>query len=165
MPNHALIMQTLKNSQLMEELREHEIEEFAKLVVIHHFQPGETILKPGAEALRDSLLILASGEAELQGSQNSDVVLHTANCGDIVGVIGFVGGNAFQISATLVAKTEVRILEISRASFEALLSSQLALAAYYVLRGIVRSMHSIVRQMQRRVQNMNDYCHSTGRHT
>ena len=64
MPTNNLILQTLNNSTLTEELRDAEIETLAKLFDVKDFKKGEALLRPGEEQLKNSLIVLASGEVE-----------------------------------------------------------------------------------------------------
>jgi len=80
--------------------------------------------------------------------------------GDLAGIIGFVGGNVLQISATIVAKTDSKVLVLERSRFESLLNSQPAIV-YYVMRGIVRHVHGIVRRMNTQSVEMTNYIHKT----
>jgi CRP-like cAMP-binding protein len=74
----------------------------------------------------------------------------------LAGIIGFVGGNVAQVSANVVAKADSKLLLLDRARFEALLNSQPAIV-YYVMRGIVRHVHGIVRRMNMQSVEMSNY--------
>ena len=134
MTTDDLILQTLHNSTLTEELRDAEIEALARIMIVREYKAGETILKPGDLELKDTLLILASGDVEATAVTGGEqMTLHLLQPGDLAGIIGFVGGNISQVSATVMAKTESKVLLLDRVRFEALLNSQPAIA-YYVMR-------------------------------
>jgi CRP-like cAMP-binding protein len=157
-----LVIQALRNSTLTEELRDSEIEHLANLITVRDFKAGDTILQPGDTALKDSLLILGSGDVEATANTGGEhMTLHLLQPGDLAGIIGFVGGNVMQISATTVAKTDSKVLVLERARFESLLNSQPAIV-YYVMRGITRYVHGIVRRMNTQSVEMTNYLYKTG---
>ena len=165
MTTDDLILQTLHNSTLTEELRDAEIEALARIMIVREYKAGETVLKPGDLELKDTLLILASGDVEATATTGGEqMTLHLLQPGDLAGIIGFVGGNISQVSATVMAKTESKVLLLDRVRFEALLNSQPAIV-YYVMRGIVRHVHGIVRRMNMQSVEMSNYLYrSKGRY-
>ncbi len=161
MTKEDLIIQTLHNSTLTEELRDSEIEQLASLITVREYKAGDYILKPGATLLKDSLLILGSGDVEATANTGGEqMTLHMLQPGDLAGIIGFVGGNVMQISATTVAKTDSRVLVLERSKFESLLNTQPAIV-YYVMRGIVRYVHGIVRRMNTQSVDLSNYIYRT----
>ena len=87
--------------------------------------------------------------------------MHLLQPGDIAGIITFVGGDATQISATVQVKKDSKVILLERAHFESLLNSNPAIV-YYVMRGIVRHVHGIVRRMNMQSVEMTNYIHRTG---
>ncbi len=161
MPTHSLILQTLNNSNLTEELRDAEIETLGRLFEVKEFKKGASLLRPGEEQLKNSLIVLASGEVEATATLGGEqATLHLLQPGDLAGIITFAGGNVAQISATVVAKTDCKVLLLERSKFEALLNSQPAIV-YYVMRGIVRHVHGIVRRMNTETVEMSNYIYKT----
>ncbi len=161
MESNELIINTLRHSSLSEELRDSEIEHLANMISIREYKAGDYILQPGETALKDSLLILGSGDVEATATTGGEkMTLHMLQMGDLAGIIGFVGGNVLQISATIVAKTDSKVLVLERSRFESLLNSQPAIV-YYVMRGIVRHVHGIVRRMNTQSVEMTNYIHKT----
>jgi len=157
MTKEDLIIQTLHNSTLTEELRDSEIEQLARLITVRDYKAGEYILKPGDVVLKDSLLILGSGDVEATANTGGEqMTLHMLQPGDLAGIIGFVGGNVMQISATTIAKTDSKVLVLERSKFESLLNTQPAIV-YYVMRGIVRYVHGIVRRMNTQSAELSNY--------
>ncbi len=53
MPTDNLILQTLNNSTLTEELRDAEIETLGRLFEVKEFKAGEALLRPGEEKLKE----------------------------------------------------------------------------------------------------------------
>jgi CRP/FNR family cyclic AMP-dependent transcriptional regulator len=161
MVTNELVITALRNSTLTEELRDSEIELLASLITVRNYKAGDFILQVGDTELKDSLLILGSGDVEATAATNGEhMTLHMLQMGDLAGIIGFVGGNVMQISATIVAKTDSKVLVLERSHFESLLNSQPAIV-YYVMRGIVRHVHGIVRRMNTQSVEMSNYIHRT----
>jgi len=162
MTTDDLIMQALCNSSLTDELRDSEIELLASYITVRDYKAGETLLKPGDTELKDTLLILASGDVEATATAGGEkMTLHLLKPGDLAGIIGFVGGNVMQISATVVAKTDSKVLLLDRKRFESLLNTNPAVV-YYVMRGIVRNVHGIVRRMNMQSVEMSNYMFKQG---
>ena len=106
MTTDDLILQTLRNSTLTEELRDAEIEALAGIITVHDYKKGEFLLQPGDSRLKNALMILATGEVEANATIGGEkATLHLLQPGDLAGIITFVGGTAAQISATVEAKT------------------------------------------------------------
>ena len=164
MTTDDLILQALRSSTLSEELRDSEIDALANLIVVQEFKAREPILKPGDEnnKLNDALLILGSGEVEATVTSGGEkVTLHLLKPGDLAGIIGFVGGSVTQISATVEAKIDSKVLVLDRARFETLLNTQPAIV-YYIMRGIVRHVQGIVRRMNLQSAQMSNYIFKQG---
>ena len=79
---------------------------------------------------------------------------------DLAGIINLEFFKVYQISATTVAKTDCKVLLLERSRFESLLNSQPAIV-YYVMRGIVRHTHGIVRRMNMQSAEMTNYIYKT----
>lgn len=161
MTTDELVLRTLHNSTLTEELRDAEIESLARIIEVREFKKGEFLLQPGDDRLKNCLIILGTGEVEATAVVGAEqATLHLLQPGDLAGIITFVGGNVSQISATTVAKTDCRVLLLERTRFESLLNSQPAIV-YYVMRGIVRHTHGIVRRMNMQSVEMANYLYHT----
>jgi CRP-like cAMP-binding protein len=161
MTKDDLIIQTLHNSTLTEELRDAEIESLARIIEIREYKAGEILVQPGDTRLKNALVILAHGEVEATVTIGREqVTLHLLEPGDLAGIITFVGGNITQISATIIAKSDSKVLILDRSKFETLLNSQPAIV-YYVMRGVVRHVHGIVRRMNTQSVEMSNYIHHT----
>jgi CRP/FNR family cyclic AMP-dependent transcriptional regulator len=162
MTTDEMILQALRNSTLSEELRDSEVELLASFITVRDYKAGDMILKPGDTELKDTLLILGSGDVEATAIAGGEqMTLHLLQPGDLAGIIGFVGGNVMQISATVVAKTDSRVLLLDRVRFESLLNTNPAIV-YYVMRGIVRNVHGIVRRMNMQSVEMTNYMFKQG---
>ena len=161
MTKEDLIIQTLHNSTLTEELRDSEIDQLASIITVSDYKAGEFLHKPSDAGLKDALLILGSGDVEaIANTGGEQMTLHMLQPGDLAGIIGFVGGNVMQISATTQAKTDSKVLVLERTKFEALINTHPAIV-YYVMRGIVRYVHGIVRRMNTQSVEMSNYIYKT----
>jgi CRP/FNR family cyclic AMP-dependent transcriptional regulator len=160
-----LILDTLRKSNLTGELRDAEIQAMARIATIREYKAGETIVSQGVNNyendFRDTLLLLASGNVEIVlTTRGNKTTLHLLEQGDLAGILGFVGGDVSGVSASVHALTDAKLLKIDRKRFEALLNSQPAIV-YYVMRGIVRHVHGIVRRMNQQALEMKDYLYGT----
>ena len=162
MTTDDMILQTLRISTLTEELRDYEVVLLASCITVRDYKEGDLILKPGDTELKDTLLMLGSGEVEATATTGGEkMTLHLLQPGDLAGIIGFVGGNVMQISATITAKTDSRVLLLDRVRLESLLNTNPAIV-YYVMRGIVRNVHGIVRRMNMQSVEMTNYVFKQG---
>ena len=157
-----LIIRVLQNSDLTSELRDAEIEVLAGIMTVQEYKAGEFLLRPDDVKLEKTLMILGAGEVEATATVRGEkATLHLLQPGDIAGIITFVGGDATQISATVQVKKDSKVILLERAHFESLLNSNPAIV-YYVMRGIVRHVHGIVRRMNMQSVEMTNYIHRTG---
>ncbi len=157
----SVIKSALLNSTLTEELRDAEIETLARLIELRSYRAGEVIEEPDGNnyesRLRDTLMMLGSGEVEVTFSANGRAAnLELSEPGELSAILGFAGGDVSQVSIGMVAKTDCTLLLLDRKRFEALLNSQPAIA-YYVMRGIVRYVHGIVRRLNMQTVEMTNY--------
>ncbi len=148
------IQKIIGSSGIAAELRDTETGTIANLMEVREYQAGDVILSPNETSLQDCLLIIGEGSAEAKSK--SGTVLGSLAPGDLAGIISFVGGDVSQISAVVVAKTPCKILALPRGRFEKMLQSKPA-TAYYLMRGIVRSVHGIARQMDKQSEEMKSH--------
>ena len=162
MTTDDLILQTLRNSTLTEELRDAEIEALASIITVQDFKKGEFLLQPGDSKLRNALMILGTGQVEATATLGGEkATLHLLQPGDLAGIITFVGGTAAQISATVVAQSNCKVLLLERSRLVSFLSTNPAIV-YYVMRGVVRHVHGIVRRMNMQSVEMSNYIFQQG---
>ncbi|MBI5918740.1 MAG: Crp/Fnr family transcriptional regulator [Nitrosomonadales bacterium] len=157
MTTDELILRTLHNTTLTEELRDSEIEILASIITVQRYKAGEVIVEPGVNPLRESLMILAEGEAEINAVVDGEpMTLPLSKPGDLASIIGFVGGKTTTINARVEVKQDGAVLLLDRARFESLLHSHPAIV-YYVMRGLVRYMHGVARRKTAESAEMNNY--------
>ncbi len=151
----SLIINTLRSSPITAELSDAEIEILAGIAEVKDLKAGDSLVAPGDS--HESLLILAHGNIEVSvQSGEEQVTLHVLKPGDLAGVIGFVGGSANQVSASLHAMGDVRVLSLDRKRFEALVASHPTIV-YRVMCGLVRNVHGIVRRMNVQSVELSNY--------
>ncbi len=156
----SLVMDTLRNSTITEELSDAEVEIIEGLFEVQDFKSGEIIVQPG-EKQTDNLYILAHGDIEVKiesGGENS--IIHVLKPGDLAGIITFVGGAASDISATLYAVGKTKVLCLKRADFEKLINTH-PMIVYKVMRGVVRNVHGIVRRVNSQSAELSNYIYRT----
>ena len=162
MTTDELILKILRNSDLTSELRDAEIEALAGMMTVQDYKAGEFLLKSGDNRVEKTLMILGTGEVEATAAiKGEKATLHLLQPGDIAGIITFVGGDATQVSLIVQAKKASKVILLERARFESLLNTNPAIV-YYVMRGIVRHVHGIVRRMNMHSDEMKNYIHHTG---
>lgn len=157
MTRDELILKTLHQCSLTEELRDSEIEILGDAVTVQYYKAGEVIIDPGSNPLKDSLMILASGEAEITAHVgNEPMTLTLKNAGDLASIITFVGGNVVNVNARVEVRKDGAVLLLDRHKFEAMIHTHPAIV-YYVMRGLVRYMHGVARRKNAETEKMNDY--------
>lgn len=157
----SLIIDTLRMSPVTDELTEEQVGILAWLFEVQEYQAGDLIVHPEDEQ-PDNLYILASGEIEVKiESEGARSTIQVLKPGDLAGMITFAGGGATQVSATLYAVGQTKVLSMARAAFETLLDSD-QLIVYRVMRGIIRNMHGIVRRVNTESAELANYIYKTG---
>jgi CRP/FNR family transcriptional regulator, cyclic AMP receptor protein len=151
----SLVIDTLRNSIIAEELNDSELQIIAALFIVEDYKSGDIIVQPGDK--QDNLYMLGQGEIEVKiHSIEGSASIHVLKPGDVAGIITFVGGAPSEHSATLYAKGEAKVLSLPRARFETLLSSRPEIE-YKIMRGIVRYVHGIVRTMNAKSSELSSY--------
>lgn len=156
----SLVTDTLRISTITEELSDAEVDILAGLFEVQDYKAGEAIVQPGSEQ-PDNLYILAHGDIEVKiesGSEKS--IIHVLKPGDLAGIITFVGGAASDITATLYAVGNTKVLTMERARFEKLINSHPNMV-YKVMRGVVRNVHGIVRRVNSQSAELSNYIYRT----
>jgi len=156
----SLVTDTLRISTITEELSDAEVEILAQLFKVQDFKSGAAIVKPG-DKQPDNLYILAHGDIEVKiESSGESSTIHVLKPGDLAGIITFVGGAASDISATLYAVGDTKVLSMPRAKFEKLINSH-PMMVYKVMRGVVRNVHGIVRRVNTQSAELSNYIFRT----
>ena len=160
----SLVIDTLRISTIAEELSDAEVEILAELFEVQEFKAGEAIVQPGNNQV-DNLYILAHGDITVKiKSEGEESTIHVLKPGDLAGIITFAGGAASDISATLHAMGDTKVLSMPRARFETLINSH-PMIVYKVMRGVVRNVHGIVRRVNSQSAELSNYIYrSHGRY-
>ncbi len=157
----SLVIDTLRTSPVTEELSEAEVALLADLFEVQEYKAGDIIVQPNDEQ-PDNLYILASGEVEVKvASGAEETVIHVLKPGDLAGMITFAGGAAAQVTATLYAVGDTKVVSMARSRFETLINSH-PMLVYRVMRGIIRNMHGIVRRVNIESAELSNYIYKTG---
>lgn len=152
----SLVIDTLRTSTITEELSDAEVDILAGLFEVKDYKNGDVIAQPDG-ANHDNLFILAHGDIEVKILSGSDeATIHVLKPGDLAGMITFAGGAASQVSATLYAVGDTKVLSLERAKFETLINSH-PMIVYRVMRGVVRDVHGIVRRMNVQSTELSNY--------
>ncbi|MBK9161690.1 MAG: cyclic nucleotide-binding domain-containing protein [Nitrosomonadales bacterium] len=157
----SLVIDTLRTSPVTEELNDAEVEILAELFEVQDYKSGAAIVQPGSDQ-PDNLYILAHGDIEVKiksGAEESTI--HVLKPGDLAGIITFAGGAASDVSATLIAIGDTKVLSMPRAKFETLINSH-PMIVYRVMRGVVRNVHGIVRRVNTESAELANYIYKSG---
>ena len=154
------VMEALRNSGLVESLRDFEINLLAGLTSARHFENKQTIAEPAYDSLKDALMILVEGEIEVCAYvENEPVSLHLTVPGDLARIISFVGGDMLHVSARIKVRKGSSVLLLQRSRLETLLHSHPAIV-YCVMRNLVRHVHGVARRKSAETEEMSNYIHS-----
>lgn len=152
------VLNALHHSTLIAELRDTEIQTLMGMLTIRRYTAGEFIAKPSSLPLGDALLILVEGKVEVSAIVNDEPVsLMLKDTGDLARVISFVGSNMMKIDATIEVKADCAILLLERSKLETLLDTQHHRIVYYVMRGLVRHMHTLARHKSAETEELSNY--------
>jgi CRP/FNR family cyclic AMP-dependent transcriptional regulator len=152
----SLVMDTLRSSAVADELSDNEVKIIEPMFDVQEYESGEAIVHPG-DAQPDNLYVLAHGDIEVKiRSEDGEATIHVLKPGDLAGMITFVGGTAAQISASLYAIGDTKVLSLEREKFESLINSH-PMIVYRVMRGLARNIHSIARREHSQSAELRNY--------
>jgi CRP-like cAMP-binding protein len=105
----------LKNISLFKDLPDGNLAELAGKVVEHRYAAGETLVRRGESG--DALYLIVEGSVKIVGesAQGEELVLNQCGPGDTIGEMSLLDQSPR--SASVVALTETRALELNRAAF------------------------------------------------
>lgn len=155
------LLGALRNSRLVDNLREFEINVLANLIDVQYFEVKELVVELDDDPLKDALMILVEGEIEVSAMVgNEPVSLHLETPGDLARVISFVGGTILNISTRIFVKKNSAVLLLQRSKLENLLHSHPAIV-YCVLRNLVLHVHGVARRNNAEKEEMRNYIFRT----
>jgi CRP-like cAMP-binding protein len=151
----SLVFDTLRISSVTDELSDDEINTIKDLFEVRKYKAGDVIVRPGEER-SDELYILAEGSIEVKEEGSSLSVLHVLKRGEMAGMITFVGGSSSQVSATLRAVGDVKVLSLTQSKVEQLVGSH-PMIVYRIMRGVARTMQGIVKRGNTLATELSNY--------
>ncbi|HFD79691.1 MAG TPA: cyclic nucleotide-binding domain-containing protein [Gammaproteobacteria bacterium] len=148
----------IQRSTLTSDLSPEQCTELAGLSVVRELDDGELLIEQGK--IDETLHIIGEGalavERKTGGAEK--VTLFVLKCGDLAGELGFIDGTEHSASLRAIGKTTV--VSLRRQDLESVLESSPRLV-YGVMRGIVRTVHRILREMNMQYVELNNYITKT----
>ena len=144
----------IQHSSLINDLSEAQCSDLSSIAAIRTLEDREILIEQGQSD--ESLHIVASGALAVERctSGGDTVTLHILKSGDLAGEMGFVDGT--EHSATLRAMGPTSVVSISRQDLESMLSSKPEVV-YGLMRGIIRTAHRILREMNLQSIELSNY--------
>ncbi len=155
------ILDALRNSRLVENLRDFEINVLASLITVKSYEAREFVAELDDDFLKDALMILVEGEIEISAMVgNEPVSLHLETSGDLARIMSFVGSNTMSISAKINVRKDSAVLLLQRSKLETLLHSHPSIM-YYVMRNLICHVHGVARRKSAEKEEMCNYLYLT----
>lgn len=155
------LLGALRNSRLVDNLRDFEINILANLIDVQYFEVKELVVELDDDPLKDALMILVEGEIEVSAMVgNEPVSLHLEAPGDLARVISFVGGTIMNIRTRIIIKKNSAVLLLQRSKLETLLHSHPSIV-YCVLHNLVLHVHGVARRKNAEKEEMTKYVYRT----
>jgi len=147
-------IEAIKASPLGSELTDEQCKSLAEVTTACAIKDRGFLIEEGHRD--DALHVLTHGHMEVvtQTGKGDYVGLQIIREGDILGALGFIDG--VEHSAGLRAMGNCELLRLERASFEKLLEKDPDLV-YKVMRSIVRTVHSILHNMNVQQVELTNY--------
>ena len=155
------LLGALRNSRLVDNLRDFEINILANLIAVQYFEVKEFNVELEDNPLKDALMILVEGEIEVSAMVGDEPVsLHLEAPGDLARVVSFVGGTIMNISAKIIVKKSSAVLLLQRSKLETLLYAHPSIV-YCVLRNLVLHVHGVSRRKNVEKEEITKYVYRT----
>jgi len=148
----------IQHSTLTSDLTPAQCENLAKLTQVRELSAADILIEQGQ--VDDSLHIIGHGvlAVERKTAGGDVVTLHILKPGDLAGAMGFIDGTEHAATLRSVGKTVV--VSLRRQDLETIVTSDPQLV-YGLMRGIVRSVHRILREMNLQNVELNNYITKT----
>ena len=148
----------IQHSTLIGDLTPEQCTDLSDITVIRELGDGEVLIEQGETD--ESLHIIGVGAlaVERKTAGGDQVTLHILKPGDLAGEMGFVDGT--EHSATLRAVGKTVVVSLRRQDLETILPSKPEVV-YGVMRGVVRTVHRILREMNLHYVELNNYITKT----
>jgi CRP/FNR family cyclic AMP-dependent transcriptional regulator len=144
----------IQHSSLISDLNEKQCSDLSSVATSRALQDQEVLIEQGQSD--ETLHIVASGAlaVERTTSGGDTITMHILKPGDLAGEMGFVDGT--EHSATLRAMGPTSVVSISRQDLESLLPNKPEVV-YGLMRGIIRTAHRILREMNLQSVELSNY--------
>jgi len=148
----------IQHSALISDLSAEQCADLSEVAIVRELSDGELLIKQGDSD--ETLYIVGKGTLAVERTTAGGdiVVLHILKHGDLAGELGFVDGT--EHSASLRALGETAVVSINREDVESLLGSKPEVI-YGLMRGIIRTVHRILREMNLQHVELNNYITKT----
>ena len=144
----------VNNSPFGKELTGEQSHQLAEIIEVRQLKKGDELISEGAVDHTLYVVIEGSISVTKNTSGGDKETLHVLHAGEIAGAMGFIDG--MEHSASLRAMEDTEIFSIERSNFEAMLKSHPEII-YVVMRGIIRNVHGIVRNMNNSHVEFSNY--------
>jgi len=144
----------IQHSSLIGDLSEAQCDDLSSIATTRSLNDKEVLIEQGQTD--ESLHIVSSGALAVERTTagGDTITLHILKPGDLAGEMGFVDGT--EHTATLRAMGATDVVSISRKDLESLLPSKPEVV-YGLMRGIVRTAHRILREMNLQSVELSNY--------
>jgi CRP-like cAMP-binding protein len=148
----------IQHSSLVGDLSEAQCNDLSLIATTRSLDDKEVLIEQGQ--IDETLHIVSTGALAVERTTVGGyaVTLHILKAGDLAGEMGFVDGS--EHTATLRAMGPTSVVSIGRKDLESLLSSKPEVV-YGLMRGIVRTAHSILREMNLQAVELSNYITKT----
>ena len=152
--NSPNICELITHSSLISDLSEEQCGVLSSISTERSLDDKEVLIAQGK--IDETLHIVSTGGliVEHMTGGGNPVTLYILKPGDLAGELGFIDGT--EHSATLRAMGPTSVISIERKNLESLLSSKPEVV-YGLMRGIVRTAHRILREMNQQSVELNNY--------
>ena len=148
----------IQHSSLVGDLTESQCNDLSLIATTRSLDDKEVLIEQGQ--IDETLHIVSTGALAVERiTAGGDVItLHILKPGDLAGEMGFVDGS--EHTATLRAMGSASVVSIGRKDLESLLPSKPEVV-YGLMRGIVRTAHRILREMNLQSVELSNYITKT----
>lgn len=152
--NTTNIYEMIVGTPFAKDLDSDQCASLAQRITTRTLRNDEILIKEGD--VDSTLYIIAEGmlAVERAAGAGDPITLHILKQGDLAGEMGFVDGN--EHTATLRSVGDSLVASITRDNLESFLSDDPKIV-YGVMRGIIRSAHRILRQMNLQSVELTNY--------
>jgi len=148
----------IQGSTLVSDLTPAQCREISRIATVRELSDGDFLIEEGERD--EALHIVGTGAlaVERKATGGASVTLHILRPGDLAGEMGFVDGTEHTASLRAIGNTVV--VSLRRQDLESLLPDNPQLV-YGVMRGIIRTAHRILREMNLQHVELTNYITKT----